>query len=166
MRSPRRSRLDVSAAPRLTSSRRSLQSAANPSIRRSRGWRTSFSRRISATEEAQERIGAEGARKLVEYSDAGTTMGAVNFPQVQIPVRARGTRYLQIHRNVPGTLGRVVEVFSRRSLNIAAQYLQTDGEIGYVVIDADTPMDDSAAVLEELRALDGAVRARLLYERR
>jgi D-3-phosphoglycerate dehydrogenase len=119
-----------------------------------------------STEEAQERIGAEVARKLVEYSDAGTTMGAVNFPQVQIPVRARGTRYLHIHRNVPGILGRVVEVFSRRSLNIAAQYLQTDGEIGYVVIDADTPMDDSAAVLEELRALDGAVRARLLYERR
>ena len=89
-------------------------------------------------------------------------MGAVNFPQVQIPVRARGTRYLQIHRNVPGTLGRVVEVFSRRSLNIAAQYLQTDGEIGYVVIDADTPMDDGAAVLEELRALDGAVRAAAL----
>jgi D-3-phosphoglycerate dehydrogenase / 2-oxoglutarate reductase len=118
-----------------------------------------------STEEAQERIGAEVARKLVEYSDAGTTMGAVNFPQVQIPVRARGTRYLHIHRNVPGILGRVVEVFSRRSLNIAAQYLQTDGEIGYVVIDADTPMDDSAAVLEELRALDGAVRARLLYER-
>src|ERR1700732_836947 len=85
-----------------------------------------------STEEAQERIGAEVARKLVEYSDAGTTMGAVNFPQVQIPVRARGTRYLHIHRNVPGILGRVVEVFSRRSLNIAAQYLQTDGEIGYV----------------------------------
>ena len=80
-----------------------------------------------STVEAQERIGAEVAHKLIDYSDAGSTLGAVNFPQVQLPSRARTTRYIHIHRNVPGMLGRVNGVFSSRGLNITGQYLQTDG---------------------------------------
>jgi D-3-phosphoglycerate dehydrogenase len=118
-----------------------------------------------STEEAQARIGAEVARKLVDYSDTGSTMGAVNFPQVQLPPRPTGMRFMHIHRNVPGLMGRLNEVFSRRRINIAAQYLQTDGEIGYVVVDAEVPGDASAALLAELRAIDGTIRARLLYER-
>jgi D-3-phosphoglycerate dehydrogenase / 2-oxoglutarate reductase len=119
-----------------------------------------------STEEAQERIGAEVARKLVDYSDTGSTMGAVNFPQVLLPARAVGTRYMHVHGNAPGMIGRLNEAFSRRHLNIAAQFLQTDGEIGYVVIDADVPAEESGAVLDEIRGLDGTIRARLLYERR
>jgi D-3-phosphoglycerate dehydrogenase / 2-oxoglutarate reductase len=119
-----------------------------------------------STEEAQERIGTEVARKLVDYSDTGSTTGAVNFPQVQLPPRPTGTRYMHVHHNVPGILGRLNGVFSRRGLNIAAQYLQTDGEIGYVVIDAEVAQADSAAILAQIRALDGTIRARLLYERR
>ena len=119
-----------------------------------------------STEEAQSRIGAEVARKLVDYSDTGSTMGAVNFPQVQLPARPSGMRCMHIHHNVPGLMGRVNQVFSSRGINIAAQYLQTDGEIGYVVVDAEVPPDASAAVLQELRAIDGTIRARLLYERR
>jgi D-3-phosphoglycerate dehydrogenase len=118
-----------------------------------------------STEEAQERIGAEVARKLVEYSDTGSTVGAVNFPQVLLPPRPVGTRYMHVHRNVPGMLGRLNETFSRRHFNIAAQYLQTDGEVGYVVIDADVPAEESAALLEAMRRLEGTIRARLLYER-
>lgn len=118
-----------------------------------------------STEEAQERIGAEVARKLVDYSDTGSTVGAVNFPQVLLPPRPLGTRYMHVHRNVPGMIGRLNEVFSRRRLNIAAQYLQTDGELGYVVIDAEVPGQESAALLESMRGLDGTIRARLLYER-
>lgn len=118
-----------------------------------------------STEEAQERIGAEVARKLIDYSDVGTTVGAVNFPQVQLPPRPTGTRYIHVHRNVPGMLGRLNQVFSRRELNITAQYLQTDGEIGYVVIEAEGLPEQGRDTLEEIRALDGTIRARLLYDR-
>ncbi|MDB5513045.1 MAG: D-isomer specific 2-hydroxyacid dehydrogenase NAD-binding [Enterovirga sp.] len=120
-----------------------------------------------STEEAQERIGAEVAKKLVDYSDIGSTVGAVNFPQVQLPPRPLGTRFMQVQRNLPGMLGRLNEVFAKRGINIAAQYYQTDGEIGYVVVESDaTEREEAGAILEEIRALEGTIRARLLYERR
>ena len=118
-----------------------------------------------STEEAQERIGAEVARKLVDYSDVGSTVGAVNFPQVQLPQRLTGTRFIQVQRNLPGMLQRLNEIFARRHINIAAQYYQTDGEIGYVVMEADKVGEEARIVLEEIRALEGTIRARLLYER-
>ena len=90
-----------------------------------------------STEEAQERIGAEVARKLIEYSDIGSTVGAVNFPQVQLSSRTVGTRFIHVHRNLPGMLRSINEVFSSRGVNIAAQSLQTDGDLGYVVVEAD-----------------------------
>jgi len=116
-----------------------------------------------STEEAQERIGAEVARKFVEYSDVGATWGAVNFPQVQLPVRPAGTRFIQVQRNLPGELGRLNDVFARRKINIAAQYYQTDGEVGYVVLDADGAVPDPEDVLADIRRNGGTVRARLLY---
>ena len=119
-----------------------------------------------STEEAQERIGEEVARKLVEYSDSGSTMGAVNFPQVQLPARPTGTRFIQVQRNLPGMLGRLNEVLARHAINIAAQYYETRGEIGYVVLDADASAADSARELEGIRTLEGTIRARLLYEMR
>lgn len=118
-----------------------------------------------STVEAQERIGVEVARKLVEYSDVGATLGAVNFPQVQLPPRPRGTRFMHVHRNTPGILRRVNEIFSEAGANIAAQFLQTDGELGYVVVEAETDREEDMAILARLRALDGTIRARLLYQR-
>ena len=116
-----------------------------------------------STEEAQERIGAEVARKLVDYSDAGSTVGAVNFPQVQLPSRARGTRFIHVHQNVPGMMNALNQIFSRHGVNIAAQYLQTEGDLGYVVVEADGCSGDAEAVLEEMKAISGTIRARLLY---
>jgi D-3-phosphoglycerate dehydrogenase len=116
-----------------------------------------------STAEAQERIGGEVARKLVDYSDTGATVGAVNFPQVQLPARPSGTRYMHVHRNAPGLLRRVNDAFTDRGLNIAAEYLQTDGEIGYVVVEAEGSAAAEESVLEDLRAIDGTIRARLLY---
>jgi D-3-phosphoglycerate dehydrogenase / 2-oxoglutarate reductase len=118
-----------------------------------------------STVEAQERIGVEVARKLVEYSDVGATFGAVNFPQVQLPTRPRGTRFMHVHRNTPGILSRINEIFSGIGANITAQYLQTDGELGYVVVEAETPRAEDARIIEALRRLDGTIRARLLYQR-
>ena len=118
-----------------------------------------------STEEAQERIGAEVAKKLIEYSDIGSTNGAVNFPQVQLPPRPAGTRYIHVHRNVPGMLNRLNQTFSARGHNIASQYLQTFADIGFVVIDAEGDPAEAPAILDELRALDGTIRARLLYDR-
>jgi D-3-phosphoglycerate dehydrogenase len=118
-----------------------------------------------STAEAQERIGVEVARKLVDYSDVGATLGAVNFPQVQLPTRPRGTRFMHVHHNTPGILRQVNEIFSEAGANIAAQFLQTDGELGYVVVEAETARDGDAAILASLRALPGTIRARLLYQR-
>jgi D-3-phosphoglycerate dehydrogenase len=114
-----------------------------------------------STGEAQERIGAEVAHKLIDYSDSGSTLGAVNFPQVQLPGRPAATRYIHIHRNVPGMLGRINTIFSSRGINIAGQYLQTDNDLGYVVVE--TQSDDGCDdCLSELRRLDGTIRARLI----
>jgi D-3-phosphoglycerate dehydrogenase len=119
-----------------------------------------------STEEAQERIGSEVARKLVDFSDIGTTFGAVNFPQVQLPPRATGTRFIQVQRNLPGMLGQLNAVFAKRGLNIAAQYYQTDGEIGYVVLETDETTRNARAALEDIRMLEGTIRTRLIYERK
>ena len=117
-----------------------------------------------STLEAQANIGTEVADKLIEYSDNGSTLGAVNFPQVALPAREQkaGTRFLHLHRNVPGVLRQINEVFSGRNLNISAQYLQTDPEVGYVVVDVDGAIDDDQ-VREELRRIDGTIRVRFLY---
>ena len=117
-----------------------------------------------STEEAQARIGQEVAAKLGEYSDTGSTLGAVNFPQVTLPIQATGARFMHVHRNVPGILTGINNIFASRGVNIAGQYLQTDGEVGYVVVDAGATRD-GAAILEEMRALPGTIRARILYER-
>ena len=117
-----------------------------------------------STEQAQDRIGREVARKMIDYIDSGSTMGAVNFPQVQLQARSLGARFSHVHRNAPGMLRRLNEVFLQRDINIFAQYLETDNEVGYVVLDADLAGQASGEILDEIRALDGTIRARLIHE--
>jgi D-3-phosphoglycerate dehydrogenase len=117
-----------------------------------------------STEEAQDRIGGEVARKLIDYSDVGSTFGAVNFPQVQLPARPTGTRFIHVHRNVPGVLRQVNDAVSRHGINILAQYLQTDPEVGYVVLETDVVGGEGEALLADLRGIEGTVRVRVLYE--
>lgn len=120
-----------------------------------------------STMEAQERIGVEVARRLVEYSDVGSTVGAVNFPMVQLPERPRGTRFMHVHHNRPGILRQINELFAQEGCNITGQFLQTDGDLGYVVVETDAGPDLALdqRLLESLRHLDGTLRARLLYQR-
>jgi D-3-phosphoglycerate dehydrogenase / 2-oxoglutarate reductase len=117
-----------------------------------------------STEEAQDRIGREVARKMLDYFGSGSTMGAVNFPQVQLQARSTGARFSHVHRNVPGMLRRLNEIFLQRDINIIAQHLETDREVGYVVLDADLTGHVSHELLDDIRALDGTIRARLVYE--
>ena len=91
-----------------------------------------------STEEAQENIGIEVASKLIKYSNNGSTLGAVNFPEVSLPEYPGKHRVLHIHRNQPGVLSAINAVFSEDAINIAAEYLQTDAKVGYVVIDMET----------------------------
>lgn len=115
-----------------------------------------------STQEAQENIGAEVAAKLIRYSDNGSTTGAVNISEVTLPLHSGRTRFLHIHRNAPGVLNQVNEVFSSRQLNIAGQFLQTDGEIGYVVVDVDGILEPGHGVREDLAAIEGTIRVRFL----
>lgn len=116
-----------------------------------------------STEEAQENIGREVAEKLVTYSDNGSTVGAVNFVEVSLPVQRDRTRFLHIHHNVPGVMARITELFSSRGLNIAGQYLRTDADVGYVVTDIDGQLEEGQAIRRDLEAIDGTIRVRFLY---
>lgn len=113
-----------------------------------------------STSEAQANIGTEVAAKLLRYCHNGSTVSAVNFPEVVLPAHTGRCRLLHIHRNVPGVLARVNERFSAAGINIAAQYLRTNENVGYVVIDVDTSA--SKIALDELSAIDGTIRCRLL----
>ncbi|WP_032093437.1 MULTISPECIES: phosphoglycerate dehydrogenase [Pasteurellaceae] len=114
-----------------------------------------------STAEAQENIGTEVATKFVKYSDNGSTLSAVNFPEVSLPEHSTAKRLLHIHQNRPGILNKINQLFVDANINVAAQYLQTDPKIGYVVIDVET--EDSSELLQQLRAIDGTIRARVLF---
>jgi D-3-phosphoglycerate dehydrogenase len=116
-----------------------------------------------STLEAQDNIGVEVASKLIRYSDNGSTLSAVNFPEVTLPEHPNSRRLLHIHRNVPGTLSRINELFSAGNINIDAQFLQTDSEVGYVVIDVSTSENQAVALKDQLAAIPGTLRSRVLY---
>ncbi len=114
-----------------------------------------------STAEAQENIGMEVAGKLAKYSDNGSTVSAVNFPEVSLPQHKDTSRLLHIHHNRPGTLIKINQAFAEKGINIAAQYLQTTADIGYVVMEVETHQADEA--FDQLKAIDGTIRTRLLY---
>jgi len=116
-----------------------------------------------STLEAQDNIGIEVASKLIRYSDNGSTLSAVNFPEATLPEHPHSRRLLHIHRNVPGMLSRINELFSAGNINIDAQFLQTDAEVGYVVIDVTADVTQATALKEKLAAIPGTLRTRVLY---
>ena len=114
-----------------------------------------------STSEAQENIGSEVANKLVKYSDNGSTLSAVNFPEVSLPEHFGTKRLMHIHQNRPGILNKINQIFTDEGINIAAQFLQTNPQIGYVVIDVETNNTDN--VLQRLRSIEGTIKARVLF---
>jgi D-3-phosphoglycerate dehydrogenase len=116
-----------------------------------------------STLEAQENIGLEVAAKLVRYSDNGSTLSAVNFPEVSLPEHPNSRRLLHIHRNTPGMLMQINNLFSDQAVNIDAQFLQTSGQVGYVVIDVSASAPQAEALKDKLAAIPGTLKTRLLY---
>jgi len=114
-----------------------------------------------STIEAQENIGMEVAEKLAHYSDNGTSTSSVNFPEVALPEHAGSHRLLHIHHNVPGIMGAINRVFSDNNVNVTAQFLQTNEDVGYVVIDIDAEYSDMA--LARLAGIEGTIRCRVLF---
>ena len=114
-----------------------------------------------STIEAQENIGREVAEKLAMYSDNGTSVSSVNFPEVALPSHPNQHRLLHIHENVPGVMSEINQVFSENGINVCGQYLQTKEDIGYVVIDVDKAYGELA--LEKLLQVKGTIRARVLF---
>ena len=114
-----------------------------------------------STIEAQENIAIEVASKLVRYSDNGTTRSAVNFPQVSLPDHGLTRRIMHIHHNEPGVLKNINQVFFSHEVNIAAQYLQTEGDIGYVVMDVES--DDVTTLMRDLTKIPATIRTRILH---
>lgn len=116
-----------------------------------------------STLEAQANIGNEVADKLVKYSDNGSTIGAVNFVEVALPPQKDAIRFMHIHRDVPGVLSKINQVFSSREINIAGQYLRADGEVGYVVTDVLGDLEVGMGIRRDLQAIDSTLRTRFLY---
>lgn len=114
-----------------------------------------------STQEAQENIGVEVADKLVRYSDNGSTLTSVNFPEVALPPHPQHHRLLHIHENRPGILSQINQVFADNAINIGSQFLQTTDKIGYVVIDVDR--DYSEVALQKLASVEGTIRCRVLF---
>jgi len=114
-----------------------------------------------STMEAQANIGLEVAEKLVKYSDNGTSITSVNFPEVALPAHPGRHRILHIHRNVPGVLSAINQVFADNRINISSQYLQTNEKVGYVVIDLDA--ESSELAQQRLAEVPGTIRCRVLF---
>lgn len=114
-----------------------------------------------STEEAQEAIGAEVADSLIRFLRLGSTSGAVNFPQLDVPPSKGARRLINVHRNVPGVLRDVNSIVTNYGANILAQYLSTDSNIGYLIMDMEK--GEAEHVADEVRKLPTAIKTRVLF---
>lgn len=114
-----------------------------------------------STQEAQENIGLDVAGKLISFLETGSSTGSLSVPGLSLPVQQETHRLLHIHKNVPGVLSEINGLLSRLNVNILGQYLKTNAQIGYVVLDIDK--NTSSSVLEELKRVKSTIRVRSLY---
>jgi len=114
-----------------------------------------------STEEAQLNIGLDVTSKMLNFLEKGITTGSHSVPPLSLPMQAKTHRILHIHKNVPGVLGEINSKLSSHNINILGQYLKTNDEIGYVVLDVDTALSDEAFSL--LKEVKSTIRVRMLY---
>ena len=114
-----------------------------------------------STEEAQEGIGHYVPERLLEYINNGSTTGSVNFPEVQLPLLKGSHRLLHVHRNVPGILAKLNNIFARYNVNITGQYLKTNEQIGYVIMDV--ARSYAEGFIQEIKEMEETIKFRMLY---
>ena len=114
-----------------------------------------------STVEAQANIGIEVAEKFVQFADNGNTTSAVNFPEIAIQQQANTHRILHVHHNRPGVLSNINQLFAQHNINILAQNMMTENEVGYLLLDV--AEFDSKLALEHLNSVEGTIRLRVLY---
>jgi len=114
-----------------------------------------------STEEAQQNIGEDVSAKLYQYLEMGITTGSLTIPEMSLPPQEGTHRILHIHNNVPGVLSEINSTMSENKINILGQYLKTNDEIGYVVLDLDKKLSKNASDL--LRLVKGTIKVRVLY---
>lgn len=114
-----------------------------------------------STEEAQEGIGHYVPERLLEYINNGSTTGSVNFPEVQLPLLKGSHRLLHIHTNVPGILAKLNNIFAKYNVNITGQYLKTNEQIGYVIMDVERSYEDG--FIDEIKNVEETIKFRMLY---
>jgi D-3-phosphoglycerate dehydrogenase len=114
-----------------------------------------------STEEAQANIGLDVTAKLIKYLELGTSEGSHTVPPVSLPPQAGTHRILHIHRNIPGILGQINSRLSQRGMNIVGQHLNTNPDIGYVILDVDSRISKEA--FEIVKGVKGTIRARMVY---
>jgi D-3-phosphoglycerate dehydrogenase len=113
-----------------------------------------------STEEAQYSIGLEVAESFIRFLKIGSTSGAVNFPQVDLPITKNVQRIINVHLNQPGILGEINQVVSKAGANITSQYLSTDDKIGYLVMDFENI--DAHGLNDEIQKLKRSIRTRVV----
>jgi len=116
-----------------------------------------------STEEAQHNIALEVSSKLARYSDTGSTTGAVNFPEVELPVLTDSHRILNIHKNVPGVLRDITGIIAEMGGNIRSQYLSTRNDVGYLIMDIDYEQRISKDVKKRIERLPTSLKTRVLF---
>jgi D-3-phosphoglycerate dehydrogenase len=114
-----------------------------------------------STEEAQLNIGLDVTSKMLNYLEKGVSTGSHSVPALNLPMQAKTHRILHIHKNVPGVLGEINSKLSSHNINILGQYLKTNDEIGYVVLDVDTKLSKEAFKL--LKEVKSTIKVRMLY---
>ncbi len=114
-----------------------------------------------STEEAQENIGEDVSIKLYQYLERGVSNGSHTIPSLSLPPVDGAHRILHIHKNVPGVLGAINTLLSKNKINIVGQYLKTNDEIGYVVLDVDSKLSKQAMAL--LKEVKETIKVRILY---
>jgi D-3-phosphoglycerate dehydrogenase len=114
-----------------------------------------------STEEAQRNIADFVPNKIMDYINSGSTVDAVNFPNIRLPKQLKAHRFLHIHNNVPGIMAKINEVLARYEMNITGQYLSTDSEVGYVITDLDKEYPKE--VIQALKKVENTIKFRVLY---
>ena len=114
-----------------------------------------------STEEAQRDIADFVPNKIMDYINSGSTVDAVNFPNIRLPKQQNSHRFLHIHHNTPGIMAHINEILAKYDMNITGQYLSTDSDVGYVITDLDKEYNKD--VVKALKAVTHTLKFRVLY---